>query len=455
MAALQLAPGPERLELSPDPVDAPARFGIRLGTGLAVRRNFRRGFGVHGAVIFQVTALAVMPFRIHRRRIDRRINRRINRRIKRRFIDLGAGELQFHLQLRGGLALVLGQGDPLELVGGLTRVVFLVVVDRPVDVDHLRPRQHLLERVEHQRIVAPGLIQVAALARAPDAIGLAGGFVFIFDIGVDFGRGRRGGFIQPRLPPQGHRQRRSISCRRGKPGQRFAAADPPEQAVRRCQRIGLAQQMPDQRFDIRLDRRQVTRRPNLQQCAAQPPIARRESREAIAERLAGACGLGDFEQIPLQRIGGHGQPPDLGQQRGHPEIKVTVQRCIRKQRQPCRQHHAVGVAPRTLHRFAFQPEALAEGQPVTGILRSGGNQGQRPAAPHGAEIDRERIAHAVETDLGFGVFRVAGRRGRPSVPPPPDVFLEFVPGGQPNACPTSSSSAAMTSGSSLSGSIRV
>ena len=103
-----------------------------------------------------------------------------------------------------------GQRDLLHVLGGLLGAVLVVVLDGARDVHHLREAHDLFEAVEDQRVLALGLVGLAALGLAalPVALGRAGPVRIAVRLGGGdaFGASRH-------LAPEGHGQEGPVADR--------------------------------------------------------------------------------------------------------------------------------------------------------------------------------------------------------------------------------------------------
>ena len=69
-------------------------------------------------------------------------------------LDFVRGEIEIEVKPARRAPLCPGEDDFVVVVGGLARLLRILVVDAAVDAQEFRPRQKLLEPVEDQRILA-------------------------------------------------------------------------------------------------------------------------------------------------------------------------------------------------------------------------------------------------------------------------------------------------------------
>ena len=131
------------------------------------------------------------------------------------------GEVEVELQPGGGGLADLAQRDLVQIVGGLFRIVVVIVLDPAVEVEEFGPAEDRLEAVEDQAVVAVrlvGLVPPRALGRA---FALFGGAIGI--AGLDFARSGRLGLAQ--IEPQRDGEVGAIARGRGGCLREVAAVD--------------------------------------------------------------------------------------------------------------------------------------------------------------------------------------------------------------------------------------
>src|SRR5512132_4375284 len=146
LTVLSLPARPQRLELASHLADAPARRLVRpppfsLDSG---------GAFDHAAEPGMIAGAAEVPLGIGCPTLEDIA------------VDGGGGELQLQLQARRRLALPAAEAQVIVIVGGATRRRLVLVLGRPIDVDHLAPAEDLLEAIEDQRVIPFTLLVVLA-----------------------------------------------------------------------------------------------------------------------------------------------------------------------------------------------------------------------------------------------------------------------------------------------------
>jgi hypothetical protein len=85
-------------------------------------------------------------------------------------IGRAGSDLQFQLQACRRLASLNAEAQVVVIVGCPTCRSLILILGRPVDVDHLAPAEDLLEAIENQRIVPLALLVPLALGGEASAL---------------------------------------------------------------------------------------------------------------------------------------------------------------------------------------------------------------------------------------------------------------------------------------------
>ncbi len=197
----------------------------------------------HAAVVLQIDAAAIIPFRVQPLAVEPR------------GVDRFRRQVEIELQLRRRLSAAPPDRQLLQIVGRLARILVLGIVGGAINVHHLRHRQDLLEPVEDERIPLVGSVVPLAGRKALSRVrrirlGVVRDIILILRY--------LGEVAGPAIAPQRTRQHWAISGRRA--FRQRVLADQRKPQIPSWRRCG-AQQREHDLFDLAFHARQWPLRP--------------------------------------------------------------------------------------------------------------------------------------------------------------------------------------------------
>ena len=406
-----LPPRPERLELPADPADAAARRIVRAPV-LAGRRVHGRGLGDDAAMGRAVAADTIVPFGV---------GDALGRGGQRRVLRRRAGQVELHPQPGRSAALVLGDADLVQVLGGLPGACLVVILGGAGQVHHLGKAEDGLEAVQQQRVAAAGLVRLAAPGAAAHGGSLRRrGAAVLLLAGVRPSRGLRRWLD---LSPERHGQEPPVAAASPETSQGVDGAEHRRGARRQGRRV--AECGPHGRLDRRFVARQAIRRAcraeRRREVAVQRAKAGQRRQQPRGMRLGGV----QPDQVGLQGVGRqrHGWPRQ-GEPGGQPLVERRIAVLLRQQVEHGRQVQRGTVEARDIELFRLaEAEPGAQPEPVARGRRGPGGDLHPASAAEGAEHHAEPGAHRLQAHRRARVVRPGARAAHPMVPVVADGLL--------------------------------
>ncbi len=210
-------------------------------------------------------------------------------------VDIRGGEIEVELEAgRGGFG-DLAQRDLVDVVGGLFRGVEIVVLDAAIEVDEIGPAEDRLELVQDQAVLALGLVGASSscLAGALGTVLRTGGAGILVVVG--------GGVaveVGAQIRPERHGFEGVVVARGGQAGGIGAQG-----AGGFGERGGIAQRVPDERFDGGLPRGKSARGAQGERGVGETFVQAAQAGGGVERGAAHGLSGGDGGEVGAQRVG--------------------------------------------------------------------------------------------------------------------------------------------------------